>query len=206
MSIFDNLKKVPTAAWWWLTRSPKLLRRGVQGAALYAASLLAEKLLDAAHEELPDNKFLAKADSIAHAAVTAENFLIGGAAAIAKSAYDAIPARAAPLPQPEPKPEPKSEPVPPKVEAEAPKLAPPPPPIAAEAPRQAAFMPVEPAERNRANLNAKLAPDGLPEAGGYEPSTGITWGGYMKPVAAPPIGNRNLAATVHLNNRNGFDL
>src|ERR1700761_8185190 len=85
---WTGIKKAPSAAWWALTKSPKLFRRGFQLAAIYFGSLAVEKGLDAAHEEWPDNQTIGKADTIIHAAINAENFLIGGAASLAKSAYD----------------------------------------------------------------------------------------------------------------------
>src|ERR1700722_16982482 len=236
MSLFDNLKtallsgfkKAPSAAWWLLTKSPRLFRRGIQGALIYAASLMAEKVLDAAHEKLPDNDFIAKADAVAHGAVAAENFLISGATGVAKTVYDAIPtpapAHAAPEPPPpEPQPEQdKLETFIPKInasslnkDAESPKpeavnqkLLPPSPYEAVKETREAAFMPVEqPAERSRANLNAALmptapepapkapalAPDGMPTAGGLDPTTGITWGAYGKTYTGPhPANQKNI--------------
>ena len=243
---WTGIKKAPSATWWLLTKSPKLFRRGFQLAAIYFGSLAAEKVLDEAHEKLPDNEFVAKADTLIHAAVNAENFLIGGASSIAKSAYDAAPsAKAAPMsaePAPAtrdndtPKQPVSFEPVtdagkletesvkqaqlamPPapfaNIQSEQTALPPPALPLAGEAPpREAAFMPVEPAERIRANLNTTipapaqqapapvsipvqavtcivpaapiLGPDGLPIDGGYDPKTGITWGPYMKPYTGP---------------------
>ena len=96
-AVLKGIKKAPSAAWWLLTKSPKLLRRGVQVAAIYLGSLVAEKLLDKAHEKLPDNELVAKADTIVHAAVNAEDFLLGGVTSLAKTAYDTVPAaKAAP--------------------------------------------------------------------------------------------------------------
>jgi hypothetical protein len=227
-AVWAGIKKAPSAAWWLLTKSPKLFRRGFQVATIYFGSLAVEKGLDEAHEEWPENKFIGKADTIIHAAVKAENFLIGGASSIAKSAYDAVPAKAAPMPdstsaQITPPPtlarteidtpkqpvsfEPVTDTV--KLDTESLKQAqasmPAALPLVGEtAPREAAFMPVEPTDRSRANLNTAIAaqaqpapaktvscaapvlgPDGLPIDGGYDPKTGITWGPYMKPYTGP---------------------
>jgi hypothetical protein len=87
----------------------------------------------------------------------------------------------------------------PKTKAKNQKLMPSSPYKAVEETRAAAFIPVEPADRNRANLNTALmptpteppparvrAPDGLPANGGFELATGITWGAYGKPSGAVP--------------------
>ena len=217
MSIFDTIKnavwpkvkKAPSVAWWLLTKSPKLLRWAWRGAAFYAFSFMAEKLLDKAREEWPENEAIGKADTIAHAALAVENFALGNASSFVKAGYHAIPVQ--PVKPTLESVFPAVKALEPKTAIEAPKPLPPapapqpvssppslPPVTEAAEPRQAAFMPVEPAERNRANLNTELAPDGLPEAGGYEAATGITWGAYGKPIGAPPTGKKNPPATMHV--------
>ncbi len=172
---------------WLLTKSPRLLRRGVQGVVIYALSYVAKDTLDIAHEEYPDNGFVAKADTVANAAVKAENFLLTGATSIAKDIYDSIPAQAAPskasiptaaLPSELTKAidesyktateNPNAAITIPQVSAE--QLLPPPgmpisltPPIINQPIREAAFMPIKSGQRNRSNLNAALMPPISPE-------------------------------------------
>jgi len=135
-----TIKKAASAAWWLLTKSPKLFRRGFQLALIYGASLGAEKLLDKAHAEFPDNNLIGKADTIIRATVNAEDFLIGGAVSMAKSVYEAVPAKAEPARADT------------GLSTQEHGLSSP-----GETPlRQATFLPVQPSNRNRANVNGVL--------------------------------------------------
>ncbi len=91
MALLLGTKTSPSTFWWLLTKSPKLLRRGFQLALVYFLSQIAKVLLDLAHKAYPENEFLSKADTVANAALSAENYLVFGATSLVKSAYDEIP-------------------------------------------------------------------------------------------------------------------
>ena len=142
---------------WWrmpksLPKSPSLLRRGLRGAAIYTLSYLAVKALDKARKEHPGSEVISSVDDVAHAFFYFENLIVSGGVAIIKTGYDAVtsppavPETSTPLPAPTQK------------HALTAKIEP-------EKPVKHKRHPI------RANLNASLAPDGLPAAGVPEAPT-----------------------------------
>ncbi len=86
--IWKGVKKFSSGARWLLTKSPMLIRRGAQIAAIYASTYGAEKALDFLHEKFPDNKLITKADAIADKIVNTENAVAIGAVSLAELAYN----------------------------------------------------------------------------------------------------------------------
>jgi len=142
---------------WWrmpksLPKSPSLLRRGARAAVVYALSYMVVKALDKARKENPGSEVISSVDDIAHAFFYFENLIVSGGVAIIKTGYDAVTSpqavqeTSAPLPAPTQK------------DALTAKIEP-------EKPVKHKRHPI------RANLNASLAPDGLPAAGVPEAPT-----------------------------------
>jgi hypothetical protein len=134
-------------------RLPQMLRKAGRTAGVYALSYMAVKTLDKAAEMNPTNKFVRGADEIANVVFGFENLMVDGTLMVAEAGYDAIT---------KPKPEIT------KTKPEAPKIEPP--------------VSKNKHHRNRANLNAALAPDDLPATNHSQPTL----------VPAPMPKGRNL--------------
>jgi hypothetical protein len=75
----------------WLFRGSKLVRGGVYGAAFYGVSKMLKGLVDIFLKFYPENELLAKASTILNEVCGAEDKLLGGAEALVKEGYAAIP-------------------------------------------------------------------------------------------------------------------
>ncbi len=124
------------AALLFASRFPPALRKFGRGAAVYALSYAAVKILDAAAEKNQKNGFIVGADQVANAVFFFENLIVGGVVMIAAAGYEAAT-------RPKTMPETKQQAEPSKVTPHIPKHR---------------------HHRNRAPLNAKLAPDVLSPA------------------------------------------
>ncbi len=130
--------KATSAAVTLSPKLPKMMRKAGRVAGVYALSYLAVKGLNKAAEVNPDNKLINGVDQIANVVFGFENLAVGGTLLIAEAGYDALTAPSA---------------------LQQPALVPPEPKLLQEVEPSKSIHPNHKPHRNRAPLNAKLAPD-----------------------------------------------